>query len=58
MIHGGGVWETGDPAEWLDFSANLRPEGPPDWVKEALYASVSDTVRPQLVVGTNNRLDD
>lgn len=36
MRHGGGVWETGNPAEWLDFSANLRPEGPPAWVEEAI----------------------
>ena len=42
MIHGGGVWETGDPAEWLDFSANLRPEGPPAWVLETLRDTLED----------------
>lgn len=42
MIHGGDVWETGNPAEWLDFSANVRPEGPPEWVMEALRASLDD----------------
>ena len=42
MIHGGGVWETGNPAEWLDFSANLRPEGPPEWVVDALRDSLAD----------------
>lgn len=44
MIHGGGVWETGNPAEWLDFSANLRPEGPPEWVMEALKSTL-DNIR-------------
>ena len=43
MIHGGGVWETENPAEWLDFSANLRPEGPPEWVMDVLRASLEDT---------------
>ncbi len=42
MIHGGGVWETGDPAEWLDFSANLRPEGPPEWVIGTLRSTLED----------------
>lgn len=42
VIHGGGVWETGNPAEWLDFSANLRPEGPPEWVMEALKSTLDD----------------
>ena len=44
MIHGGGVWETGNPADWLDFSANIRPEGPPEWVRDALRRSL-DRVR-------------
>ena len=44
MIHGGNVWNTGDPSDWLDFSANLRPEGPPDWVLETLRSTL-DTVR-------------
>ena len=34
--HGGYVWGSGDPSEWLDFSANLRPEGPAEWVRESL----------------------
>lgn len=41
MRHGGNVWD-GDPGRWLDFSANLRPEGPPEWVKRALREAVSD----------------
>ena len=36
IIHGGNVWQEGSPADWLDFSANIRPGGAPDWVKEAL----------------------
>ena len=36
MMHGGNVWEGGHPEAWLDFSANLRPEGPPAWVTAAM----------------------
>lgn len=36
VIHGGNVWQGGAPGDYLDFSANLNPEGPPDWVREAL----------------------
>ena len=42
MKHGGNVWQGGGPEAWLDFSASLRPEGPPEWVRrtarEALAA--------------------
>lgn len=34
--HGGDVWRAGAPDKWLDFSANLAPEGPPDWALDAL----------------------
>lgn len=44
MIHGGNVWNTGNPSDWLDFSANLRPEGPPDWVLETLRSTL-ETIR-------------
>ena len=40
MTHGGDVWITDDPCEWLDFSANLRPDGPPQWVRETFHAAV------------------
>lgn len=43
MKHGGNVWEGENPGRWLDFSANLRPEGPPEWVMEAMTAALSDT---------------
>ncbi len=36
MIHGGNVWQGDNPSQWLDFSANLRPEGMSDWVRKAL----------------------
>lgn len=41
MIHGGNVWE-GSPARWLDFSANLRPEGTPPWVMSAIQTALAD----------------
>lgn len=40
MEHGGNVWAGGGPEGWLDFSANLRPEGPPDWVTRAMERAV------------------
>ena len=36
IAHGGNVWGGGGPSDWLDFSANLNPDGPPDWVAEAI----------------------
>lgn len=42
MIHGGCVWDSGNPADWLDFSANLRPEGPPEWVTDVLRSTLDD----------------
>lgn len=40
MIHGGNVWQGNGPAQWLDYSANIRPEGAPEWVKEALLQAM------------------
>ena len=40
MIHGGNVWQGRSPARWLDYSANIRPEGAPEWVKEALAGAL------------------
>lgn len=42
MKHGGNVWEGGSPAQWLDFSANLRPEGIPEWVLHTMQATLPD----------------
>ena len=41
MTHGGNVWQGSGPEAWLDFSANLRPEGPPDWVTRTVTQSIS-----------------
>jgi len=47
-MHGGNVWR-GDPAQWLDFSANVRPEGAPDWVLDALRRGLDNiSYYPQL----------
>lgn len=43
MRHGGNVWDEARPEDWLDYSANLRPEGTPDWVTETLRRAVADT---------------
>lgn len=43
MKHGGNVWEGGDPSQWLDFSANLRPEGPPEWAVQTMWRALADT---------------
>lgn len=42
MAHGGDVWRDRAPGEWLDFSANLRPEGPPEWVFSAMAAAIGE----------------
>lgn len=41
VVHGGDVWRGPDPDAFLDFSANLNPEGPPDWVLEAMARGLS-----------------
>lgn len=40
MMHGGNVWQGASPAGWLDYSANIRPEGAPGWVKDALMGAM------------------
>lgn len=42
MTHGGNVWQAGKPEQWLDFSANLRPEGTPEWAKQAMIAGIEN----------------
>lgn len=39
--HGGNVWQGGRPGDWLDFSASLRPEGPPEWAMQAMREGLS-----------------
>lgn len=43
MKHGGNVWDDLAPEKWLDFSANLRPEGTPDWVTQVMEDALKDT---------------
>ena len=40
--HGGNVWQGGNPDGWLDFSASLRPEGPPPWAMEAMRRGLDE----------------
>ena len=40
--HGGNVWAGNDPARWLDYSANIRPGGPPEWVRAALLSAMDN----------------
>ena len=43
MRHGGNVWDEARPGDWLDYSANLRPEGTPEWVLETMRRAIVDT---------------
>ena len=42
VTHGGDVWQGRAPGEYLDFSANLNPDGPPSWVLDAMRKGLED----------------
>ena len=42
VYHGGDVWREPNPGDVLDFSANLNPEGPPEWVRAAMLAGLEN----------------
>ena len=42
MTHGGNVWQGASPDQWLDYSANIRPGGPPEWVRQVLGEALND----------------
>ena len=42
VYHGGDVWQGLTPGDYLDFSANLNPEGPPEWVRAAMLEGLEN----------------
>lgn len=43
LAHGGDVWQGEcHPDHWLDFSANLNPDGPPEAIVQAVFDAVAE----------------
>ncbi len=40
--HGGKVWKNDNPDQYMDFSANLNPAGPPKEMLEGMIAGIRD----------------
>ena len=40
--HGGNIWVKQNPHEWLDFSANINPYGPPNKIKQIIKDSINN----------------
>ncbi|QOR34739.1 histidinol-phosphate aminotransferase family protein [Clostridium sp. 'deep sea'] len=39
--HGGNIWVKNNPQEWLDFSANINPYGPPQVIKQIIQNKIN-----------------
>lgn len=44
FIHGGNVWGDNKPENWIDFSANLNPKGPPKIMMEEIKENIHKIV--------------
>lgn len=52
VYHGGDVWQGVSPRDYIDFSANLDPEGPMGWVVHAMREGLENAPYYPDVRGT------